>query len=391
MNSFKMSLILILGMICSSAFAADAVLQNDRLLLGKPSAANKSILFRLSTSTTTQPTVRYNNSNSFMEFSNDGTTFQQFNPMTSGGQLLYGGASGVLTALDNGTSGQVLSSQGTTAAPAWLTLSTQLPPIIRTFGSGSGTFNLSYVFTVSSASATVTATYTNNAQTCTVEKTIASATKLVASCTGDPLASGTLTKASGTGDATITFTVWSSPKWLTIKLQGAGGGGGGVTNVTNGAGGGGGAGAYCIVVNSPAAAASYSVGAGVSGGTTAGTDGTTGNSTTFGSYTASGGVGGTGATSAGIKAGGAGGTCTGTDSSTTGATGLAGSPNGSQGVGGAGASSVFGNGGSGGENTVMTPQAGSAKGSGGGGGGANAGAQAGASSAGGAISVEEGF
>jgi hypothetical protein len=58
---------------------------------------------------------------------------------------------------------------------------------------------------VSSASATVGATYTNNSQTFTVLATIASATTLYMLATGAPGASGTLTKASGTGDATITF------------------------------------------------------------------------------------------------------------------------------------------------------------------------------------------
>lgn len=67
-----------------------------------------------------------------------------------------------------------------------------------------------YTFTVSSASATAGATYTNNGVTFTVESTIASATTLVAYGTGVPAASGTLTKASGTGDATITFSAVST-------------------------------------------------------------------------------------------------------------------------------------------------------------------------------------
>lgn len=41
------------------------------------------------------------------------------NPMTTGGDLIYGGASGVGTRLANGTSGQVLTSAGGTAAPTW--------------------------------------------------------------------------------------------------------------------------------------------------------------------------------------------------------------------------------------------------------------------------------
>lgn len=68
----------------------------------------------------------------------------------------------------------------------------------------------SYTFTVTSANATVGATYTNNGNTFTVLSTIAAQTTLVASGSGAPLASGTLTKTSGTGDATITFSVATS-------------------------------------------------------------------------------------------------------------------------------------------------------------------------------------
>lgn len=60
-------------------------------------------------------------------------------------------------------------------------------------------------FTVTSANATAGATYTNNGQTFTVVTTIAPGTSLVTTATGSPTATGTLTKASGTGDATITF------------------------------------------------------------------------------------------------------------------------------------------------------------------------------------------
>lgn len=68
-----------------------------------------------------------------------------------------------------------------------------------------------WTFTVTSANATAGATYTNNGHTYTVTGTISSGTTLLA--TGDagiPQTSGTLTKASGTGDATITFSAASS-------------------------------------------------------------------------------------------------------------------------------------------------------------------------------------
>jgi hypothetical protein len=41
------------------------------------------------------------------------------NPMTTGGDIIYGGSSGVPTRLANGTAGQVLQSNGTTLAPSW--------------------------------------------------------------------------------------------------------------------------------------------------------------------------------------------------------------------------------------------------------------------------------
>ena len=43
------------------------------------------------------------------------------NPMTTGGDVIYGGASGSPTRLANGSSGQVLTSSGTTVAPTWAT------------------------------------------------------------------------------------------------------------------------------------------------------------------------------------------------------------------------------------------------------------------------------
>ncbi len=73
-----------------------------------------------------------------------------------------------------------------------------------------------YHFTVSSANATAEATYANNGQTFTVTSTITNSTTLVATGTGNPEASGTLTKVSGTGDATISFTN-TTPSIASIK------------------------------------------------------------------------------------------------------------------------------------------------------------------------------
>ena len=73
-----------------------------------------------------------------------------------------------------------------------------------------GTQLTTYTFTVTSANATAGATYTNNSITFTVSTTIASQTTLVTTAAGAPLTSGTLTKVSGTGDATITFSAFTT-------------------------------------------------------------------------------------------------------------------------------------------------------------------------------------
>jgi hypothetical protein len=82
------------------------------------------------------------------------------------------------------------------------------------------------VFTVTAANATVGATYTNNGMTFTVVATIAGGTTLVCTTSGgDSEASGTLTKASGSGDSTITFSAVTNglPTGITIKCGTTGG------------------------------------------------------------------------------------------------------------------------------------------------------------------------
>ncbi len=46
------------------------------------------------------------------------------NPMTTGGDLIYGGAAGATTRLANGSAGQFLASTGGTTAPAWTSFAT---------------------------------------------------------------------------------------------------------------------------------------------------------------------------------------------------------------------------------------------------------------------------
>lgn len=75
-----------------------------------------------------------------------------------------------------------------------------------------------YAFTITASSATVGATYTNNAITFTVLATIASATTLYMSGAGAPAVSGTLTKASGTGDSTIDFSTFANSNTITVNV-----------------------------------------------------------------------------------------------------------------------------------------------------------------------------
>ncbi len=48
--------------------------------------------------------------------------FDALSPMTTGGDIIYGGSAGLGTRLGNGTAGQVLTSSGTTLAPTWQTV-----------------------------------------------------------------------------------------------------------------------------------------------------------------------------------------------------------------------------------------------------------------------------
>lgn len=66
-----------------------------------------------------------------------------------------------------------------------------------------------YTFTVTSANASKGAVYENNGNTFIVSSTISGSTTLITTGINNPLVSGTLTKTSGTGDATITFSSYS--------------------------------------------------------------------------------------------------------------------------------------------------------------------------------------
>ena len=115
-----------------------------------------------------------------------------------------------------------------------------LIPVTHLITSGTGVYYPDYIFSVPTAcNATVGATYTNNGQTFTVRAPVASSLMVIMSSASAtlPTVSGTLTKATGTGDATITFDSMAYPIAYKVKMVGGGAGGSG-----SGSGGTGGAG-----------------------------------------------------------------------------------------------------------------------------------------------------
>ena len=94
-------------------------------------------------------------------------------------------------------------------------------------GLGGGTMSVGIIspqadlFVTSSCNATAGATYTNNGSTFTVVTTVSSSTSLqTTGGAGAPAASGTLTKASGTGDSTIAFSSFTQNGGFTGNLIG---------------------------------------------------------------------------------------------------------------------------------------------------------------------------
>ncbi len=271
--------------------------------------------------------------------------FNALSPMTTGGDLIYGGASGAATRLANGTAGYFLQSNGTTLAPTWVAapgsgtvtsvtftgdgtvLSNTPSSAVTTIGTVTGSLlsqtkntglwgpssgsnaaptfrapvyadvlpsfkyptvqrftstgsTTGYLFTVSSANATAGATYTNNGNTYTVLSSISAGTQLFCSQASAPTSSGTLTKASGTGDSTITFSAYAAlgtytaptnpaPLYIRIRMVGGGGGGAGSGTAAGSAAGAGGTtafGAGLLIANGGSGGAVATSGSPTNGG-----------------------------------------------------------------------------------------------------------------------------
>lgn len=183
------------------------------------------------------------------------------------------------------------STQNTTNISALTSFINNAYEVDRIFSTGtSATFRPDYMFFTASCNATTGATYTNNGVTFTVYQTVAGSAIVIANGNSAPTTSGVLTKTSGTGDTTITFSSWKLPTAIRVKVQGPGGNGGtttGTTSVQNSVGGGGGGGGYAEkLIYGSLLASSYTY-----------TVGTPGTSSTFagGSISLTGGSGSTGA------------------------------------------------------------------------------------------------
>lgn len=115
-------------------------------------------------------------------------------------------------------------------------------PVTTTYITSSGNHNLTIKFQIAqpTISPTIGATYSDGTTTYTV-KTALTGTQLDASGSAFPAAvAGTLTKLTGTGDATLTFYSYRKPLYLKVRAVGGGGGGGGGGTAGGGNGGNGG-------------------------------------------------------------------------------------------------------------------------------------------------------
>lgn len=331
------------GLAGSIAFSKLAATTADRAIVSNGSGV-------LAAATTTATEIGYvNGVTSAIQTQLDARISK--NLTTTTGDIIYASSANTPARLGVGSDGQVLTLAS--GLPSWATPAASpvfVAPTMQTFTSGSSTYNKNYAFVISSGSATVDATYTNNGVTYTVYATVASATLVYMRGNGAPAASGTLTKASGTGDASLTFSSVLSPLYLVVTAVGGGGGGaGGGTTAVNG-----------NVGNATTFGSSLiTAGAGAGGAGTSGGDGGSATATGLKAILAIGGYGGSGnqtSNSDGYQAGPQGGSSY---------LGGAGSGNGAAGAGTNGKTNTGGGGGGGGFTTALSGQVGGGGGAGG--------------------------
>lgn len=169
-------------------------------------------------------------------------------------------------------------TSGSAAAPTFRAL--QAPTIQKFASTGTTT---GYLFTISTSTTCAQGdTYTNNGQTFTVQAALSAQSGQVLFCTGTgaPSASGTLTRSSGSGTSSITFTsfvnlaTYTLPAgclYIRVRMVGAGGGGSG--SGSQGTAGTGANGGSTIFGSSLLVAGGGGGGAGNGSGSTGGTGG----------------------------------------------------------------------------------------------------------------------
>lgn len=180
---------------------------------------------------------------------------------TLSGQTNHGvvisGSANAMVSTTAGTAGQVLISNGASADPTFqsITQSATSPTIQKLLSTGTTT---GYLFTISTSSTVAVGdTYTNNGNTYTVLGALSaqSGQVLFMSQAAAPLASGTLTRATGAGTASITFTseialatytkpTSPAPLYIKVTMVGGGGGGGASSTASDGATGAAGTGSF---------------------------------------------------------------------------------------------------------------------------------------------------
>lgn len=82
-------------------------------------ASSLSTVGTISSGTWAGTTLALNHGGTGTAAGSANAAFNALSPMTTGGDIIYGGASGVATRLSNGSANQVLISNGGTAAPSW--------------------------------------------------------------------------------------------------------------------------------------------------------------------------------------------------------------------------------------------------------------------------------
>lgn len=107
------------------------------------------------------------------------------------------------------------------------TVLTPFAPQVISYPTGAGFHNSTYYFFVGSASATAGATYTDGSSTFTIVTTAAASNQLRTRGDGVPGPSGTLTKVTGTGDASIPYSAVKAPLYSKVYAIGGGAGGSG--------------------------------------------------------------------------------------------------------------------------------------------------------------------